>query len=109
MQQPERRAEPRVPVNFRGTLTHGGTTTPCDIQNMCSRGFLIKHSKTLPVGRVLRLKCELFPGQSVECTVQIRHVNAQYLGAIVTEISDAGRILCQRYLEEQRAASSKSV
>jgi hypothetical protein len=109
MQQSDRRAEPRVPKSFGGTLAYDGTSIPCDIQNMCSRGFLIKHSKELPVGRVLRLKCELYPGQSVECTVQIRHVNAQYLGAIVTEISDAGRILCQRYLEEQHAASSKSV
>jgi hypothetical protein len=108
MQQSERRAEPRVPEIFQGTLIHDGTSAPCDIQNMCSRGFLIKHSKELPVGRVLRLKCELYPGQSVECTVQVRHVNAHYLGAIVTEISDDGKILCQRYLEEQRAAVAKS-
>jgi hypothetical protein len=103
MQQSERRAEPRVPKIFHGTLTHNGTLIPCDIQNMCSRGFLIRHSKELPVGRVVRLKCELY-GQSVECMVQVRHVNAQYLGAIVTEISDDAKILCQRYLEEQRAA-----
>ena len=59
----------------------------------------------LPVGQTLRLKCELYPTRSVECTVQVRHVNAQYLGARVIEMSDDARIICQRFLEEQRAAN----
>lgn len=107
MLQPELRAEPRVPVNFRGTLTLGQITTPCQIQNMCSRGFLIQHDKKLPVGQAVRLSCELYPAQFVECMVQVRHVNANSLGARVIEINDAGKALCQRYLEEQRAASLK--
>jgi PilZ domain-containing protein len=105
MHEPEKRAEPRVWVNFPGTLTHGDATAPCVVQNMCSRGFLIRHSKELPVGHVLRLKCELYPSQSVECTVQVRHVNRESLGARVVEISEDGKILCQRFLEEQRAAN----
>jgi len=76
---------------------------------MCSRGFLIKHSKELPVGQVLRLQCELYPGQIVDCNVQVRHVNAQSLGARVIEMSDDAKIICQRFLEEQRAASLNSV
>ena len=103
MLQSEKRANPRIAVNFRGTLTHGDASVPCVIQNMCSRGFLIKHSRDLPVGHALRLKCELYPHQSVECTVQVRHVNPECLGARVIEISDDGRVLCQRYLEEHRA------
>jgi hypothetical protein len=78
---------------------------------MCSRGFLIKHSKELPVGpvgQVLRLKCELYPAQYVECTVQVRHVNSEYLGARVVAMSDDGRLLCQQFLEKQRAANLKS-
>ena len=105
MHQPELRAEPRVAVNFPGTLILGGTSTPCVIQNMCSRGFLIQHSKELPVGQTLRLRCELYPGQFVECTVQVRHVNPRSLGARVVEMSDDGKILCQRFLDEQRALS----
>lgn len=105
MHRPELRAEPRVPVSFPGTLILGDTSTPCVIQNMCSRGFLIKHSKELPVGQTLRLRCELYPAQFVECTVQVRHVNAESLGAKVIEMSDDGKVLCQRYLEEQRASN----
>ena len=112
MQNPEQRAEPRVSVNYSGTLTLDGVSTPCVVQNMCSRGFLIKHSKELPVGpvgQILRLKCELYPEQSVECTVQVRHVNADCLGARVIEIGDASRLLCQRYLEEHRAPAREAV
>lgn len=102
MRQPELRAEPRVAVNCPGTLTLGDTSVPCVIQNMCSRGFLIKYSLGLPVGQALRLKCELTPAQFVECTVQVRHVNDHCLGARVVEISDDTKILCQRFLEGRR-------
>ena len=105
MHEPEKRAEPRVPVSYPGMLIVGDPSAPCVIQNMCSRGFLIKSSRGLPVGQVLRLKCELYPAQSFECTVQVRHVNAESLGARVIEMSDEGKILCQRFLEEQRAAN----
>jgi len=112
MQESEKREEQRVAVGFPGTLIDGQTAAPCVVQNMCSRGFLIKYSKELPVGpvgQILRLKCELYPEQSVECTVQVRHVNADCLGARVIEIGDASRLLCQRYLEEHRAPAREAV
>ena len=108
MRQTERRAEPRIATNFPGTLTIGDTSVPCVIQNMCNRGFLIKNSRELPVGESLHLSCELYPAQRVECTVQVRHVNAGSLGARVIEMSEEARRLCRRYLEEHRGAAPKS-
>jgi hypothetical protein len=99
--QPELRAEQRVSVTCRGSLILGEVSAPCVIQNMCSRGFLIKSDKELPVGQVLRLRCELYPPESVECTVQVRRVNAECLGAKVIDIDDDGKILCRQFLEEQ--------
>lgn len=101
MNQRELRTEPRISVSCRGTLSLGDTSAPCFIQNMCSRGFLIKYTKELPVGQVLQLRCDLYPERAVECTVQVRHVNRECLGAKVIEISDDGMILCRRFLEEQ--------
>lgn len=103
MTNTELRTEQRVTVSCRGTLSLGDTSAPCLIQNMCSRGFLIKYSKELPVGQVLRLRCDLYPERSVECKVQVRHVNRECLGARVVEISDDAVILCRRFLEEQCA------
>ncbi len=108
MHTPELRAEQRVPVSCRGTLTLGDMSVPCVIQNMCSRGFLIRYTKELPVGQVVRLSCELYPAKSIECTVQVRHVNAECLGARVIDINDQGKILCQQFLQEQLAAKQKS-
>ena len=96
-------AEPRISVSCRGTLRLGETSAPCFIQNMCSRGFLIRSTRELPVGKVLHLCCELYPECTVECTVEVRHVNRECLGARVIEISDDGRLLCKRFLEEQHA------
>lgn len=107
MSEPDQREELRVPTGFPGMLFDGQTASPCFIQNMCSRGFLIKHSEELPVGHPLRLRCELYPDQSVECTVQVRHVNADCLGARVIEIGDDSRTLCQRYLEEQHGSGGR--
>ena len=104
MQITEKRSEQRVAVTYAGTLTLDGVSMPCVVQNMCSRGFLIKHSKELPVGQSLHLKCDLYPTRSVECTVQVRHVNPHTLGALVTEISEADRRVCLQFLEERRAA-----
>ena len=104
IQQLEQRSEPRVPVSYSATLTVGGVSTPCVVQNMCSRGFLIRHASDLPVGQDLRLTCDLYPARSVECTVQVRHVKSRFLGARVTQMSDEDRRVCLRFLEEQRAA-----
>jgi hypothetical protein len=71
------------------------------IQNMCSRGFLIKFTAGLPVGKVVHLSCDLDPEGTVECKVQVRHVNADCLGARVIEISDDGRQRCRRFLDAQ--------
>lgn len=105
MNKPELRAEERVRVSCRGTLRAGEASAPCMIQNMCSRGFLIKASKELPVGRVLQLTCELYPGKTIECTVQVRHVNADCLGARVTEISDEAQAACMQFLRAQRGGT----
>jgi hypothetical protein len=104
MSRAELRAEPRVPVSCRGTLTLGDQSAPCYIQNMCSRGFLIQASEELPVGRLVQLRCELDSERTVECKVQVRHVNRQCLGARVVEISDEGMVVCRKFLEEQTIA-----
>src|SRR5215216_1293798 len=107
--QLEMRGEPRVPVICHGTLSVGDNCAPCLIQNMCSRGFLIKAHEDLPVGQFVHLSCELAPQRGIECTVQIRHVNRECLGAKVIEISAAHKLICERFLAEKTAASVRNV
>jgi hypothetical protein len=68
---------------------------------MCSRGFLIHSAKELPVGQLVHLTCQLYPDTCIECEVQVRHVNRDWLGAKVIDMSEHGRTICRRYLQEQ--------
>ena len=102
MNKPELRAEPRVPVSFNGTLTNGERAESCFIQNMCSRGFLIRAADGLPVGRELELICHFPP--DIACKVQVRHVNSEVLGAKVIEASAEAEVFFRSYLDQQRAA-----
>ena len=102
MSKTDLRAEPRVPVSFQGTLRHGERVAQCFVQNMCSRGFLIRAAQDLPVGHVIELTCHFPP--DVACIVQVRHVNRDVLGARVTEVSAEAEAFFRRYLEEQRVA-----
>jgi hypothetical protein len=106
MNKAELRAEPRVPVSFQGTLRQGERAVRCYIQNMCSRGFLIRADHDLPVGHTIELICHFPP--DVACTVQLRHVNRDVLGARVTEVSTQAQAFFRRYLEEQHAVWLKS-
>jgi hypothetical protein len=102
----ERRRDIRIAVTRQGTLRLGDTSTHCVIRNICSRGFLIHSKHDLPVGKLARLTCELYPEESIECTVQVRHVNAGCLGALVVDITAEARALCTRFLEEQTVRPS---
>lgn len=108
MQRPsERRAEQRVDVNLTGTLTFGETSSVCSIRNICSKGFLIEANKGLPRGQVVQLVVSLYPDKLVNCTVQIVHVNAQRLGAMVLDMADGDQVVCQQFMAEQRALRSR--
>ena len=102
MNRADLRAEPRVPVSFQGTLRQGERVAQCFVQNMCSRGFLIRADHDLPVGHLIELICHFPP--DVSCMVQVRHVTSAVLGARVTEVSAEADAFFRRYLDEQRVA-----
>ena len=103
----ERRAEQRVDVDLSGTLTFGETSSVCSIRNICSKGFLFEAMTGLPRGEVVQLAVRLYPDKLVKCTVQIKHVNAQRLGAMVLDMADYDRAVCQQFMAEQRALRSR--
>ena len=108
MQRPsERRAEQRVDVDLSGTLTFGETSCVCSIRNICRRGFLFEAMTGLPRGQVVQLAVHLYPDTLINCTVEIKHVNAQRLGAMVLEMADHDRVVCQQFMAEQRALRSR--
>ena len=102
----ELRAEARIPVKERGSLSTGSASTgdawfPCVVQDMSDSGFLILCNKELSVGQVLEFRCEFFPEKTLNCRIQIRHINASGMGTKITEIDKRGTSLIQLYLQEQ--------
>jgi len=107
----ELRAEARVAVKEKGALKEGAVAAdalavgdgwfPCMVQDMSDSGFHILCSKELAVGQLLDLKCELFPGRTLACRIEVRHVGSKGAGTKVVEIGERGANLIKLYLEEQ--------
>jgi hypothetical protein len=104
MSPDDRRKERRLDIDIGATLVDGDTTIPCRLLNMCIKGFLIEADTRLPVGYAVSLVVPLYARETVRCTVQIKHVNAQRLGALITEINSRDQWLCSRFLRETRLA-----
>jgi hypothetical protein len=102
----ELRAEARIPVKEKGSLSAGSLGIedawfPCVVQDMSDRGFLILCSKELAVGQLLEFRCQLFPEKTLTCKIEVRHVSTQGMGTKVVEIDNRGASLVKLYLEEQ--------
>ena len=102
----ELRAEARISVREKGSLSAGSLNTgeawfPCVVQDMSDSGFLILCSKELSVGQVLEFRCELYPEKTLNCKIEVRHISPSGMGTKVTEIDRRGTGLIQLYLQEQ--------
>jgi hypothetical protein len=71
---------------------------------MCGKGFLIESDRAVPIGHAVNLMVPLYPERTIRCTVQIRHVNAHRLGALITEISGEDQSVCSTFLRERKQA-----
>ena len=103
MRARERRAAARVDIDIRAAISNGDGTIDCRLLNMCERGFLIEADGLIRTGDQVGLAVPLEPEKVIRCTVQIRHVNAQRLGALVTEISDNDKERCLEFLRRRRS------
>ena len=103
------RSEKRIAEGRRGTLTAYAASTPCVIQDMSTKGFLIMSTKPFNVGDVVQLKTELYPGQVLTCDLEVRHVTDEgcCLGTRIVEISPAASNLCRQFIEEHYAERLK--
>ena len=104
MSPAERRRERRLDVDISASLFDGQRAVPCRVLNMCSKGFLIESDRRVPVGQAVSLIVPLYPSRAIQCFVQIRHVNNERLGALVTAISAEDQAICSKFLAERKHA-----
>jgi hypothetical protein len=101
MKKRELRGEGRISISEKGSLKTEDAWFPCTILNMSNNGLLMMSSRTFPVGQVLEFRCELYPGKTLNCKIEIRHISEAGIGAKIVEIDRHGIRLCELYLEEQ--------
>lgn len=99
----DRRTAARVDIDIQATLSNAEGTIDCRLLNMCERGFLIEADGHVRTGDHVGLAVPLEPDKVIRCTVQIRHVNAQRLGALVIDISDNDKACCLEFLRRSRS------
>jgi PilZ domain-containing protein len=97
----ELRAEARIPVSRRGTLSSGETWFPCMILDVSNSGFLMLCTRELEVGQLLDFRCELYPEKFLDCKIEIRHFSDAGVGTMITDIDEHALKLWNIYLEEQ--------
>ena len=103
MSRQELRAEARIAVTRRGELSTGYAWFPCTVLDMSNNGFLMAANKQLAVGQILEFRCELYPGEVLDCMTEVMHSNDESAGVMITEIDENGTRLLQTYLEQQNA------
>ena len=89
------RSEPRLADSKKGVLSNKEVWSPCLIQNISSKGFMIlcdykSAVGDLPpnVGEVLNLKWFSHDDEVAYCRIEVRHITDGYFGAIVLEKSE---------------------
>ncbi|MGD2139857.1 MAG: PilZ domain-containing protein [Burkholderiales bacterium] len=100
MKNKELRAELRIAVTRRGALSAGAEKFPCVVQDMSDSGMLFMCTRPLIAGQTLQFRCELFPEKTLECMVEVVHMNDDGVGAKIVEIDEQGAKLIQLFLQE---------
>ena len=97
----ELRAEVRIPVTQRGSLSAGDAWFPCMVLDVSNSGFLMVTNMHLPVGQTLDFRCELYPKKVFECMIEVMHSQDDSAGMMITEIDDNSSRLLHAYVEDK--------
>jgi hypothetical protein len=88
----------RMPVSHRGEISDGNGVHACLIQDISRRGLLIFCSKKFAVGQILDLVCPLTPEIKLECKVEVRNAEDDFIGVRILEVSPQTGAAYQRYV-----------
>ena len=92
--------DPRIPGFRRGVLEYDDFSSACLIENVSVRGFLLECLDEFVVGQRLRLTSTFGPGETMRCTVEVRHVDGSRVGAAIVEIDGQSATLCSEMIAQ---------
>ena len=97
----ELRAEARISVSRKGALSSGETWFPCIIVDASESGFAMVCTRPLAREQILDFRCDLDPETVFECKVEIRHLNSDGAGVMITDIEPEALMSWKLYLKRQ--------
>ena len=97
----ELRAEARISVSRKGALSAGETWFPCMIVDASESGFAMVCTRPLVREQILDFRCELEPETVFECKIEIRHLNDDGAGVMITDIEPEALMAWKLYLRRQ--------
>ena len=97
----ELRAEARISVSRKGALSTGETWFPCMIVDASESGFALVCTRPLVREQILDFRCELDPSTVFECKIEIRHLNDDGAGVMITDIEPEALMSWKEYLKRQ--------
>src|SRR5262245_51759176 len=99
--------DPRVPGFRRGLLEYDDCSSACLIENVSTRGFLLECLDEFVVGQKLQLTSTFGPGETMQCQIEVRHVDGSSVGAVIMKIDERSARLCREMIEEYYAVASR--
>ena len=93
----------RVAIDRTGLIQRGAETFPCRVIDLTEKGFQFRTDGAFHAGEVFHLEFALNETSSVMCTVQVTHVRAPYVGAVITTISPDYQTQLSRFIEQVNA------
>jgi hypothetical protein len=99
--------DPRVPGFRRGLLEYDEFSSACLIENVSARGFRLECLDAFVVGQRLRLTSTFGPGETIHCTLEVRHVDGSSVGAAIVEMDARSARLCGELIDEHYALEMK--
>lgn len=99
--------DPRVPGFRRGLLEYDEFSSACLIENVSAHGFRLECLDAFVIGQRVRLTSTFGPGETIHCTLEVRHVEGSSIGAAIVEIDARSARLCGELIDEHYALQMK--
>lgn len=88
----------RMPVSHHGEVSDGKGVYSCLVQDVSRRGLRIVCSQKFVRGQVLDLVCPLSPEITLECKVEVRNTEDDFVGVTILEVSPQTAAAYQRFV-----------
>jgi hypothetical protein len=90
----------RVAIDRNGHVKRGAEILPCQVIDLCEKGFQLRLEGSFAPGEVLHLEFVLCDLDKLACTLEVTYARPPFLGAVITDISSQHQTSLTRFIDE---------